>query len=275
MATTKQRIDAITRDALRQIRQIENASTKDFVAIVDKMRQEVVLAIAQSGEVNAVNSEIVKQRIQQITDEFYQKFYNELSENQRRLFVKGIQFVDKVVKGGNILVGIPFLSEQKLDQLKKYDAELIKGITDTARQKIAQEIDLAVLGQKPQQDVIDAIGRNLKDPSVFGTIAKRAETIHRIEVNRIQEIATADRLKQVAKQVPDLAKMWKHSTVGIPRPGHLALDGVIVKASEKFTLIGVNGVYKIDAPHDPSLPVEEIVNCRCKSIPVVERFLRK
>ena len=274
--TTRQRIDRITKDALKQIEQIKNGSTKDFISIVDKMRRDIVLVIAESSEVNPINSETIKQRIQNITSQYEEKFINALTENQRRLFVKGIQLVDKVIKGGDILIGVPYLSEKKLEMLRTYNAELIKGITDTARQRISQQIDLAVLGQKPQQEIIADIGRNLKDPSVFGTIAKRAEIIHRTEVNRIQEIATNDRMKQVADQVPDLSKMWLHSTVGIPRPGHLALNRVVVKAREKFKLIGSEGdIYMIDAPLDPILPVEEVANCRCKAIPVVERFLNK
>lgn len=274
--TTQQKINRITKDALKQIEQIKNGTTKDFLSIVDRMRQDIILVVVQSGEVNPVNSDIIKQRVQVITKEYEEKFINALTENQRRLFVKGIQLVDKVVEGGDILVGVPYLSEQKLEFLKKYNAELIKGITDSARQRIAQQIDLAVLGQKPSQEVINEIGRNLKSPSVFGTIAKRAEIIHRTEVNRIQEIAANDRMKQIADQVPDLSKMWLHSSVGIPRPGHLALHRVVIKAKEKFRLLGVDGdVYLIDAPLDPILPVEEVANCRCKAIPVVGRFFNK
>ncbi len=260
--TTRQRIERITKDALKQIEQIKKGSTKDFISIVDKMRRDIVLVIAESGEVNPINSETIKQRIQAISKDYEEKFVNALTENERRLFVKGIQLVDKVVKGGDILVGVPYLSEQKLELLKKYNAELVKGITDTARQRISQQIDLAVLGQKPQQEIINEIGRNLKDASVFGTIAKRAEIIHRTEVNRIQEIATNDRMKQVADQVPDLSKMWLHSTVGIPRPGHLALNRVVVRAREKFLLIGTDGIpYSVEAPLDPVLPVSEVANC--------------
>lgn len=274
--TARQKIERITKDALKQISQLKGDSTKEFVSIVDKMRQEVILAIAESGEINPITSSVLKQRMEQITKDYEAKFEQALSDNQRRLFIKGIQLVDKTVKAGDIMMGVAYLSEQKLELLKGYNAELVKGITDTARQRIAQEIDLAVLGQKPAGDVIRAIGRNLKDPSVFGTIAKRAEVIHRTEVNRIQEIGTADRIKQVSQQIPDLSKKWIHSNVGIPRSGHLLLNGQIIKATEKYKLVGEDGhVYLIDGPLDPILPVGEVANCRCKSVPIIERFLTK
>lgn len=273
--TTRQKIDRITRDALRQIDQLKAGQTKEFVSLVNKMREQVVLAIAESGEVNALSSPQIKQRIEEISKSFDEKFQNLLTDNERKVFVKSLQVVDKTVTAGGLSVGVPYLSEQKLEVLKSYNAELITGITNEARKRVAQEIDLAVLGQKSASEVIEAIGRNLKDPSVFGTIAKRAEIIHRTEVNRIQEISTADRMKQVATQIPDLSKQWIHSNVGIPRAGHLALNGMIVKATEKFTLLGGDGkIYMINAPLDPLLPVEEVANCRCKAVPVVARFLK-
>ena len=273
--TTRQKIERITRGALKQIEQLKAGQTKEFVSLVNKMREQVVLAIAESGEVTPISSSQIKQRIEQITKDFELKFQNLLTENERKVFVKGLQIVDKTVTAGGLMIGVPYLSEQKLEALKSYNAELITGITNEARKRVAQEIDLAVLGQKSAGEVIEAIGRNLKSPSVFGTIAKRAEIIHRTEVNRIQEISTADRMKQVSIQIPDLSKMWIHSNVGIPRAGHLALNGVVVKANEKFRLIGDNGkIYMINSPLDPLLPVEEVANCRCKAIPVVARFLK-
>ena len=68
--TTRQRIDRITKDALKQIEQIKNGSTKDFISIVDKMRRDIVLVIAESSEVNPINSETIKQLIQNITSQY-------------------------------------------------------------------------------------------------------------------------------------------------------------------------------------------------------------
>jgi hypothetical protein len=272
--TTRQRVERITKDALKQVDALKVGSTKEFVAIINKMRQEIVLVIAETGEINPISSEAIKQRIKIIVEKYQQIFERALSDNQRRMFIKGIQVVDKTVTGGGLMIGVPYLSESKLELLKSYNAELITRISDDTRHRIAQEIDLALLGQKPAEAVIKAIGRNLKDPSIFGTVGKRAEVIHRTEVNRIQEIATSDRMKQVSKQIPDLMKEWFHSFRGIPRPGHLALHQTIIKATEKFRLIGENGIYLIDAPLDPSLPVEEVANCGCKALPRVGRFLK-
>ncbi len=264
------------RNSLKQIQNLENLSAKEFLKVVDEWRERVILTIIEVGDLNPITSDVIKAKVVELNDQFKLKFESQLTENQRRLFVKGIQIVDNALKSGDIQTAIPFLSENKLELLKKYGAEHITNLTDTARNRIAQEVDLAVLGQKSQTDLLNAIGRNLKDPSVFGTIAKRAEVILKTEVNRINQIAAADRLKQSATQVKDLRKQWIHSHVGIPRPGHFDLDRVVVYADEKFELEGADGrLYLVDGPMDPILPVGEVVNCKCKVVPVVERFQRR
>lgn len=259
---------------IRKAEQLAGSGGGDIRKIVEDWRQRVVLTLIEAGEVSPLTGDVIKQRINQINEQFKEKLESSLSENQRRLFVKGIQIVDKALEAGNIRAAMPYLSEQKLGFLQKYGAEHIKGLTEMARTKIASEIDLAVLGQKPQQDVINAIGKRLgDDASVFGSVQKRAEIITMTEVNRINQMATTDRLKQAAGQVTDLKKRWLHSHVGIPRPGHLMLHNVTIAPDEQFELLGQDGkIYLVDGPYDPILPVGEVVNCRCKIIGVVGRF---
>lgn len=92
-------------------------------------------------------------------------------------------------------------------------------------------------------------------------------------VNRVQNIATNERMKQTVGQVPDLKKKWLHSLVGVPRPGHLALHGVTIPVMEKFELHGEDGkIYHVEMPQDPILPASETIGCRCHLAGVVGRF---
>lgn len=272
--TPRAAIRKVNESYIRKAKQLAGSGGGDIRKIVDDWRQRIVLLLVEAGEVSPLTSDALKQEITQINDAFKQKLEGSLSENQRKLFVKGIQIVDKALEAGNIQTAMPYLSEQKLAFLQKYGAEHIKGLTEFARSRITQEIDLAVLGQKPQQEVINAIGKRLgDDASVFGSVQKRAEIITLTEVNRINQVATTDRLKQAAGQVPDLKKRWIHSHVGIPRPGHLMLHNVTVAPNERFELLGRDGkVYAVDGPYDPILPAGEVVHCRCKVIGVVDRF---
>lgn len=54
-------------------------------------------------------------------------------------------------------------------------------------------------------------------------------------------------------------KYWRTQRDGRVRHSHMIMDGKIVKNSERFKL----GSHKAMYPGDPSLPIEEAVNCRC------------
>lgn len=71
-------------------------------------------------------------------------------------------------------------------------------------------------------------------------------------------------------------KQWNHckDPSVMPRPHHLALDGVTADADGYFTLIGADGgTYYVEFPRDPVLPVGEIVNCHCTVTSVVDKDL--
>lgn len=273
MAHTNKKIDAQIRSILKTMDGIEDSGVKALIQKLEKLRHVIVQTIVETGELDANTSGRLKREIVEVMEQYRPGIEELLTSNQRRLFIKGIQMIDTVAKSADLTIAIPYLSEQVLDQVKEYSSDLVTGLTDYARRQITTQIDLAVLGQKPVNDVIKAIGQNLSDPSVFGTTAKRAEAIFRTEVNRIANISSVRRMNQVQNQIPDLAKEWLHSHIGIPRPGHLRLDGTVVALSEKFDLVAADGTpYKVAGPHDPILPVGEVVNCRCHVIPSVGRF---
>ena len=275
MPHTNKNIDRQINLVLQQMKGIEDRSLSEFLALVNRLREEVILVIVQSGEIDGFSVSQIKGRLVSVLDAYQTKFRDLMTENQRSLFVKGIQVVDNAIESANLLKAVPYLSENTLDAARTYSAGLIKNLTVDGLQKITSQLDLAVLGQKPAHEVIKEIGTNLKDPSVFGTIRRRAELIFRTEVNRINQMATFERMKQIAKSIPGLKKEWVHSHVGFPRAGHLALHGMVIGAEDMFTLNGDKGTYEIFGPYDPLLPVGETINCRCKIIPVIEQLQKK
>lgn len=51
------------------------------------------------------------------------------------------------------------------------------------------------------------------------------------------------------------------------RPTHAALSGIVIDMDDKFDVGGNPASY----PQDPSLPPEELINCRCDMAPIIER----
>jgi uncharacterized protein with gpF-like domain len=267
-----QNVNRRIREILDEANNIADRNLEDFLATVNRMREEVVLVIVQGGELDPLTVRMVQDRLRDIQRTYQERFSDLMSENQRRIFIKGIQVVDKAVEAGNILKAVPYLSEETLRQAQAFSATLVTNLTQQAVQEISMQLDLAVLAQRPAIQVIKEIGTNLQDASVFGTIRRRAEIIYRTEVNRIQSLATIERMEQLSLTIPDLKKEWRHSHVGLPRPGHLALHGKVVGVKENFILEGRYDTYPVYGPFDPQLPAEETINCRCKIIPVIGRF---
>lgn len=258
---------------LRSIKGITTEGDKQLLSLVDQLRRNIIVMLVENGRIDANLLRSLREQLPEIMRRFDTEFSGLLSENQRRVFVKGIQMVDRVVKASGTLAAVPYLDETVLKQVAEFDADLIRNVSDTARRNIATEVSLAVMGQKSVDDVMDSIGRNLTSPSVFKSVRDRARAIYITEMHRVQNAATAQRLKQLQKQVTDLDKEWLHSHRGLPRFNHLAMDGTRVPANENFTLVGKNKqTYSVAAPHDPTLPASETVNCRCTIIPVVRRF---
>lgn len=258
------------------IAEITAKGDASITEILERWRQQIVLMIADSRELDSWTIDTLKARLTALSRQVTQRLVKEMSDNQRRQFIKGVQTVDRVIKSGGINSALPFMSEEKLKLLQKYSANQITGLVDNAIKNITAELDMAFLGQKTAGEVIANIGKNLTDASIFGTIAKRANVIYQTEIKRMQNIATHDRIQQVKQQVRDIGKKWLHSHIGVPRPYHLLLNGTVIGADEQFELIGSDGTsYMVDAPHDPILPVGEVANCRCTVVPVVMRFLEE
>jgi hypothetical protein len=246
----------------RLINKIEETGVSQVQGIIEKWRRSVVYEIANSGNLDALSTEVLLNKLKFLNQSAQRELTGKLTENQRRLFIKGLQSVDKYLESGKLSVGLPYLSEHKLEQLQRYSADLVTGIIAEAQKNIGVQVSLGVMGQKSKDEIIQSIGSNLEDPSVFGTIAKRAQVVFQTEVKRTQNIATNDRIKQAATQIKDLKKRWIHTHIGIPRPYHLLMHGTTINVNELFTLKGADGnIYEIEAPHDPILPAGEVVNC--------------
>jgi SPP1 gp7 family putative phage head morphogenesis protein len=81
-------------------------------------------------------------------------------------------------------------------------------------------------------------------------------TIARTEVLTAVSLGQAAAMKDAAKVVPDLQKMWISANDDRVRDSHEMLHGDIVPHGKEFD----NG---LQFPRDPSGPPEEVINCRC------------
>jgi hypothetical protein len=126
-----------------------------------------------------------------------------------------------------------------------------------------------MMGGKTPQEVAAAIGKNLNDPSIFTSIAARAETITKTEMGRVFSTAAQKRMEEASRHVAGLEKQWIHA--GHPkhaRPGHEAAHGQHVPVGEPFNVGGTKMMY----PRDPAAPLDEVINCGCDHVPYHARW---
>lgn len=101
------------------------------------------------------------------------------------------------------------------------------------------------------------------DPADPARIGHRAEAIARTEtIGLSNDVAKT----QMAESGVVTHKEWYSIGDERTRESHAMLNGTRIAFNEEFN---VNGTMA-DGPHDPRLPVEEVINCRCRLIPIVQ-----
>jgi len=270
---TSPNTERLIRQTLAEINSAIKSGSLDVRVLVNRLREQVILRIIEGERFSIGLTGDVEQMLDQILKDFSTRLQDQMTEDGRRVFVRGIKVVDAAVRSANLMVAMPYVSETILDELKAFRAELITGLTADIRKNIVTEIRLAAMGQKPVREVIQAIGKNLKSPSIFATTLSRSEVIYTTEISRIHTIAAFKRMQQAALTVKDMQKRWLHSHVGEPRLNHLAMDGTTIPVNDRFNLLGKDGrTYKILHPYDPLLPAGEVISCRCVLIPKIVRY---
>jgi SPP1 gp7 family putative phage head morphogenesis protein len=112
-------------------------------------------------------------------------------------------------------------------------------------------------------------GESIRDLSkrisnAFDEIGKtRAQLIAQTETAAAYSFASDKAARQAGIQY----KKWVHSVIPkVPRPDHLAIDGLIVPMDEPYPV----GDPPLMYPHASDGAPEDVINCRCMSIPVTE-----
>lgn len=246
------------REALAAIRLLHEARQKIAAAVAATDWQAFYLPQQQAA-------------IERALEEFSRRFGQHLSEAQSRAWQTGAGMTDKIILAAGVTAMIPEIDITALTLMQKFGAGLVRGLGQDAAQKITNELTLGLMGQKTPYEVMTAVGKNLKDPSIFKSIAARAETITRTECGRALEAASHARLAKAAEVVPGLKKMWQHGGSMMPRPAHLAADGQIRDVNEPFDVGGEKLMY----PQDPAGSPGNTINCSCYTVPYKEEWQEK
>jgi len=247
---------------------------KRAIRLLADARKEVAATVA-STEWKAYHLPQMKAAIERAMQEFAGKYGTDLRDVQRGFWDQGMDLVDMPLREVGIIRAIPEIDTAMLSVLQDFSTDLVQGLGRDAIKKISQELSLGLLGEKQPYDVMKAVGRNLKDKSIFKSLAHRAETITRTEAGRVLEAAGQARKEAAATVVPGLKKQWYYGhSPKMPRLSHLAAaqaygpggDPGPIPVNEPFIVEGEALMY----PRDPAGSAKNTINCGCASIPYHE-----
>lgn len=182
----------------------------------------------------------------------------------RAAWQQGEDFIDKPLAAGglNVELQLPVLDVGVLGNLRQFAALRLKDVGVEASRKIGSQLSLVTVGARTPFQAIKAIQQQLGNES-----PQRATTIVRTEVGRAFALASHKRLLQAAELVPGLQKKWRRSGKIHSRWNHDAVDGQVQDVEQPFVLPSHEGPVKMMHPHDPTAPVEEVINCGCLALP--------
>jgi len=174
---------------------------------------------------------------------------------------------------------VPVVDQRAVALAQHAAGDMILGASQEFVTEVRSLTTAGVLGGKNPYEIQQAIlgeldRRGMPTPSAFSSVWSRAEAIARTEINGAFSRSNNSTLRQTSLRNPGLLwKMWLAGNDGRTRPSHLALyeetQARPIPAHGKFRLVGADGTYLCDGPHDPTLPAGEVVNCRCTTAAVL------
>lgn len=148
----------------------------------------------------------------------------------------------------------------------------IRAVWDELGARLKSTIRRVTLGVTDPYQAIAATAKALKDPKTFGTAFVRAETIIRTETNRTFSLASWRRMQEAGASARGyrISKYWLTAEDARVRPTHAQAGEEYSAANpipfdEDFEV----GGEPMRFPLDPQASADEVVNCRCVSVPVV------
>ena len=275
MNTSQRQYQHDLQKLIRQADKLDDVSAKRAIELLSSLRERVAAAIASAEGYEMIHLQRIMDEIGRVFVDFTNKYKLIMSEEERKAWLTGMNLVDEPLsKAGYVMqvTAMPMMSETQLGILQNFSADLITGVGTETIDKINKSLQLAIMGQKTPFEIMGEIGRNLKDPSIFRTLADRAEAITRTEINRVLNMSTIKRSEMASEIIPDMKKFWMHTNDNRTRPEHIKIGtetnpkygGTPIPMKEDFVLNGPRGTEYAKGPHDPRLSAGNVIKCRCR-----------
>ena len=269
-AASRSAFDRTARRLATDREKAEDVAVRALIAMVKDARREVVAHVADSAWDRAHQRDILRRldlTLRQLGEQVERDVRQRLAVSWEN-GAKGADTLMVTLGGPGERIAVP-VSRRDLETLQELGAELVKDVTEATRRRVAREVRLGIIAEKPAHEVARKIADHV------GGTESRGEAIYRTETGRAYSTATETRYKEHDRARPGLRKVWLHSGAANPRPSHVHAGREYSKAaggipvSEDFILrpgadeAAGPGEYLAAFPRDPRLPAGLSVNCRC------------
>ena len=254
----RERIDRLPEDAVAQV-----------LAELDQVRRRVLVELAGAEGFEGFRRRELLARIEAVIDDFQARYQTAVAPAQREAVALGRAVILEPTVQAGLPFGAPELPRRLVEAALDFQADLIQGLTEEARHRVSQAIRLGALEGKSPFEVMQAVGRSLRSPGAFASVAARAEAITRTELGRLQSIAAAATLVETKQLVPELLKQWRHSGAIDFRVTHKLADGETREVEDDFEIAPAPGRprERLRYPRDPRASAANTVNCGCLVLP--------
>jgi hypothetical protein len=241
---------------------LEDDAARRVVRLLEVARSEIAAEVATT-EWQALRLAELKSAVERTLSGFRQGALADQSAGISNAWNAGIDMIDAPLASAGIRAGAPEISRALLEVMQGYSLDLIEGLSAEALKNVNNALTMGLLGQQTPYQVMQQVGLSVDGPGVMGQVSRRAETIVRTEMGRVQSLARAARMQAVTEAGTDPPMKWKKRWIDSgkahPREDHAALDGVTVELNEDFP----GG---IPYPHAPGLPAGQVINCGCTHV---------
>ncbi len=263
---------------MKRLRNLDKTTTKAVLSSMTKLKRQIAndLKDVGAGRFNMSHLKTIQRELDGKIKDFESRLSGIVNDSQASSFKAGANLSDDVMKTAGFITGTARLSDELLVTANKFSAKTIKNLTSSMRMDINRSLRRSILTGENNFQSARRIDKILGIKKNLGYM-NRSDVIARTETNRMFSIARQAKDEQVVEQVPNMKKQWLTAGDSRVRPSgpyarllfnHRRANGQIKKVDEPFNVSGERLMF----PRDPIGSPENVVNCRCQSVPYMEEW---
>jgi hypothetical protein len=272
-------LDSKVKGTLRDLRRLNKSAVKGILGDLRRTKIEITNILKEVDRFEMPYYRALLSEIDGRIADFTGRMTGSVVGAQNISFEAGDLLSDDILKVAEVGYGFPKVSEALLATTHDLSADLVTDMSDEMRRDISRSIRRSMLVGENQFQAARKIDKIIGVNKKVGYM-NRSDKIARTEIGRAFSVARQAKDEMVAEQIPEMKKQWITAQDERVRPSplypqqmkqtrrwnHRAAHGQIRKVDEPFDVAGEKLMY----PRDETGSPENVIGCRCQSVPYME-----